>query len=166
MILIYLKKKRKSIRLNISGQDNLSKFLAQNIQDKNNINSVIPNNSFKKKNNLSKRPSKISKITKKSNNDNSLIKEFNCTIESNNSNYIRNSQFQLPKKPIKTSTKDIIQYQKDQSLNIINTIESSKTNRLEINDLKEEIKELEHTFSNPKSLFGFHKSKTKNSKYK
>ena len=160
------KKKRKSIRLNISGQDNLSKFLAQNIQDKNNINSVIPNNSFKKKNNLSKRPSKISKITKKSNNDNSLIKEFNCTIESNNSNYIRNSQFQLPKKPIKTSTKDIIQYQKDQSLNIINTIESSKTNRLEINDLKEEIKELEHTFSNPKSLFGFHKSKTKNSKYK
>ena len=167
--------KRKSIRLNLnvtknSGitRDNFSKFFTEKSQDKSNFNSFIPNNSFKKKNNL------FSVHTKKSENikinDNSLTRELNFNNESFNSNSIYNSQFQFPnvtiKKTKKESKEDIIKYQKYQSLNTSNVDKWSKKKGPEINLLKNEIIKIKHTFSNPKKILSLEKIKTKDSKYK
>ena len=148
-------KKRKSIRLDLSAIKK-SKFLGEKKEEKNNFNSAAPDH-----NNLLV-------YTKKSdntkNNDNSLIKESNCIDKSKNLNSIYNSELELTnitiKKAKKKSKKDIIKYQKDKSLKN-NTGDSFKKNKI-----KNDKKELKHSFFYPKNYLSIHKMKTKNLKDK
>ena len=167
-------KKRKSIRLNLdankySSGDNISNILAEKSQGKTNLNSVIPKNSFKKKNDLFSVNTK--KSENKKNSDYSLNKEMNLASESNKSKSICNSQFHIPNFAInkvkKDSKKDIIKYQKYKSISVSKTDNLSKIKGHEIHDLKIENKKIKHSISIPKNFLRIHKTKkSKNSKYK
>ena len=167
-------KKRKSIRLNLdankySSGDNISNILAEKSQGKTNLNSVIPKNSFKKKNDLFSVNTK--KSENKKNGDYSLNKEMNLANESNKSKSICNSQFHIPNFAInkvkKDSKKDIIKYQKYKSISVSKTDNLSKIKGHEIHDLKIENKKIKHSISIPKKFLRIHKTKkSKNSKYK